>query len=117
MNYMKIVPCDIANGPGVRVTLFCAGCNHHCTGCQNPTTWDPNGGQLFTEETLDKIVDLLRPDYIQGLTLTGGDPLLPENREVVKKIVHRVWTEFLSKKTSGSGLDISGKNYGIRMGS
>lgn len=55
MNYMKIVPCDIANGPGVRVTLFCAGCNHHCHGCQNPTTWDQNGGQPFTDETLDKI--------------------------------------------------------------
>lgn len=91
------------------------GCNHHCLGCQNPTTWDPNGGQPFTEETLDKIVDLLRPDYIQGLTLTGGDPLLPENREAVEKIVHRVWTEFLNKKTSGSGLDTSGKNCGIRM--
>lgn len=98
MNYAKIVPCDIANGEGVRVTLFVQGCNHHCHGCQNPTTWDPNGGQPFTDETLDKIVDLLRPDYIQGLTLTGGDPLLPENREVVEKIVHRVWTEFLSKK-------------------
>lgn len=79
MNYMKIVPCDIANGEGVRVSLFVSGCNHHCPGCQNPTTWDPNGGQPFTDETLDKIVDLLRPDYIQGLTLTGGDPLLPEN--------------------------------------
>lgn len=98
MNYAKIVPCDIANGPGVRVTLFCAGCNHHCPGCQNPTTWDPNGGQPFTDETLDKIVDLLRPDYIQGLTLTGGDPLYPENREVVEKIVRRVWAEFQDKK-------------------
>lgn len=98
MNYAKIVPCDIANGEGVRVTLFVQGCDHHCPGCQNPTTWDPNGGQPFTDETLDKIVDLLRPDYIQGLTLTGGDPLLPENREVIEKIVHRVWIEFLSKK-------------------
>ena len=94
MNYAKIVPCDIANGEGVRVTLFVQGCDHHCPGCQNPTTWDPNGGKPFTDETLDKIVDLLRPDYIQGLTLTGGDPLLPENREVIKKIVHRVWIEF-----------------------
>ena len=75
----------------------------------------PEWGKPFTDETLDKIVDLLRPDYIQGLTLTGGDPLLPENREVVEKIVHRVWTEFLSKKMFGSGLDTSGKNYGIRM--
>ena len=63
MNYMKVVPCDIANGPGVRVTLFCAGCNHHCPGCQNPTTWDPNGGQPFTDEMLDKIlIDLMDKD-------------------------------------------------------
>lgn len=94
MNYLKIVPCDIANGPGVRVTLFCAGCNHHCPGCQNPTTWDPNDGQPFTDETLDKIVDLLRPDYIQGLTLTGGDPLYPKNRKEVKRICRRIWDEF-----------------------
>lgn len=98
MNYMKIVPCDIANGPGVRVTLFCAGCNHHCPGCQNPTTWDPNGGQPFTDETLDKIVNLLRPDYIQGLTLTGGDPLYPENREMICKILIRVRHEFEGNK-------------------
>lgn len=98
MNYMKIVPCDIANGPGVRVTLFCAGCDHHCPGCQNPTTWDPNGGQPFTDETLDKIVDLLRPDYIQGLTLTGGDPLYPENRKEIKRICKRVWNEFNGEK-------------------
>ena len=98
MNYMKVVPCDIANGPGVRVTLFCAGCNHHCPGCQNPTTWDPNGGQPFTDEMLDKIVDLLRPDYIQGLTLTGGDPLLPENLSMILRIVLWVKIYFAGKK-------------------
>lgn len=98
MNYAKIVPCDIANGPSVRVTLFVQGCNHHCPGCQNPTTWDPNGGQPFTDETLDKIVDLLRPDYIQGLTLTGGDPLYPENREMICKILIRVRHEFEGSK-------------------
>lgn len=98
MNYAKIVPCDIANGEGVRVTLFVQGCNHHCPGCQNPTTWDPNGGQPFTDETLDKIVDLLRPDYIQGLTLTGGDPLLPENRTTIFRICKCVYKEFGRKK-------------------
>lgn len=98
MNYIKIDPCDIANGPGVRVTMFVTGCEHHCLGCHNPQTWDPNAGQPFTNETLDKILDLLRPDYIQGLTLTGGDPLYPGNRELVEKIVHRVWTEFENKK-------------------
>lgn len=98
MNYAKIVPCDIANGPSVRVTLFVQGCDHHCPGCQNPTTWDPNGGQPFTDETLDKIVDLLRPDYIQGLTLTGGDPLLPENRTTIFRICKCVYKEFGQKK-------------------
>ena len=98
MNYMKIVPCDIANGPSVRVTLFVAGCDHHCPGCHNPQTWDPNAGQPFTNETLDKIVDLLRPDYIQGLTLTGGDPLYPENRTEIFRILFRVAEEFEGKK-------------------
>lgn len=98
MNYIKIDPCDIANGPGVRVTMFVTGCDHNCPGCHNPQTWDPNAGQSFTNETLDKIIDLLRPDYIRGLTLTGGDPLYPGNREMVEKIVHRVWTEFENKK-------------------
>lgn len=98
MNYAKIVPCDIANGPSVRVTLFVQGCNHHCPGCQNPTTWDPNGGQPFTDETLDKIVDLLRPDYIQGLTLTGGDPMLPENEPDIAHIIWKVRLLFGDKK-------------------
>lgn len=98
MNYAKIVPCDIANGPGVRVTLFVQGCTHHCQGCQNPITWDPNAGQPFTEETLDELIELLRPDYIQGLTLTGGDPLYPENREMICKILIRVKKEFGGSK-------------------
>lgn len=98
MNYMKIVPCDIANGEGVRVTLFCCGCDHHCPGCHNPQTWDANAGQPFTEEILDELIELLRPDYIQGLTLTGGDPLYPENRETIRKIILRVVEEFDDKK-------------------
>lgn len=98
MNYAKIVPCDIANGEGVRVTLFVQGCTHHCLGCQNPTTWDPNGGQPFTDETLDKIVDLLRPDYIQGLTLTGGDPMLSENEPDIAHIIWKVRLLFGDKK-------------------
>lgn len=98
MNYAKIVPCDIANGEGVRVTLFVQGCNHHCPGCHNPQTWDPNAGQPFTEETLNELIELLRPDYIQGLTLTGGDPLYPENREIISDIIYKVLVEFGDKK-------------------
>jgi len=121
MNYAKIVPCDIANGPSVRVTLFVQGCNHHCPGCQNPTTWDPNGGQPFTDETLDKIVDLLRPDYIQGLTLTGGDPMLPENEPDIAHIIWKVRLLFGDKKDIwvlklGEGMllqDKDGKMYKV----
>ena len=98
MNYMKIVSCDIANGPGVRVSLFVSGCNHHCHGCHNPQTWDAAAGQPFTEETLDELIELLRPDYIQGLTLTGGDPLYPENRQTICEICDCVYRVFGSKK-------------------
>lgn len=98
MNYIKIVPCDIANGEGVRVSLFVSGCNHHCPGCHNPQTWDANAGQPFTEETLDELIELLRPDYIQGLTLTGGDPLYPENRQMICEILVRVRKEFGGSK-------------------
>ena len=98
MNYMKIVPCDIANGEGVRVSLFVSGCNHHCPGCHNQQTWDANAGQPFTEETLDELIELLRPDYIQGLTLTGGDPMYPENREIISDIIYKVLVEFGDKK-------------------
>ena len=98
MNYMKIALCDIANGEGVRVSLFVSGCNHHCPGCHNPQTWDANAGKPFTEETLDELIELLRPDYIQGLTLTGGDPMYPENREMVSNIIDRVVDTYGTKK-------------------
>lgn len=71
MNYAKIVPCDIANGEGVRVTLFVQGCTHHCPGCQNPQTWDAAAGNPFVEDTMQELLDLLRPDYIRGLTFSG----------------------------------------------
>lgn len=83
MNYMKIINCDIANGHGVRITLFVSGCNHRCKGCQNPQTWDANAGQEFTfgkDGTAGEIIESLKPDYIRGLSLSGGDPLYPENR-------------------------------------
>lgn len=91
--------------------MFCSGCSHHCQGCHNPQTWDPNAGQPFTEETLDELIELLRPDYIQGLTLTGGDPLYPENRKTISDIIYKVLVEFGDKKISGCGLDIPMKNY------
>lgn len=82
MNYAKITKHDIANGRGVRVVLWVSGCSHHCTGCQNPDTWDDNYGSHFEPSDLSDIITLLREDWISGLTLSGGDPLKPSNVEV-----------------------------------
>lgn len=94
MNYIKITTADIANGSGVRCTLWVSGCSHHCHGCQNPTTWDPAGGIPFVEETMQELLDLLRHDYIRGLTFSGGDPLFVQNRLIVGYICERVRKEF-----------------------
>lgn len=79
MNYAKITKHDIANGRGVRVVLWVSGCSHHCTGCQNPDTWDDDYGSRFEASDLSNIITLLREDWISGLTLSGGDPLKPSN--------------------------------------
>ncbi|MBP3476678.1 MAG: anaerobic ribonucleoside-triphosphate reductase activating protein [Lachnospiraceae bacterium] len=75
MKYSEIKNCDIANGPGVRVTIFVSGCTHHCEGCFNEMTWDFQYGKPFTEKTVSEILQYLAPDYITGLTLLGGEPL------------------------------------------
>ena len=79
MNYANIKWYDVANGPGVRVSLFVSGCRNHCKNCFNPETWDFDYGQPFTEEVEDKIFKAMEPDYIKGFTLLGGDPFEPEN--------------------------------------
>lgn len=94
MNYAKITAADIANGSGVRVTLWTQGCNHHCSGCQNPTTWDAAAGIPFVEDTMQELLDLIRPNYIRGLTFSGGDPLFVQNRLIVGYICERVRKEF-----------------------
>lgn len=94
MNYLKIVPCDIANGISVRTTIFVSGCDHHCLGCQNPTTWDAAAGIPFVEDTMQELLDLIRPNYIRGLTFSGGDPLFVQNRLIVGYICERVRKEF-----------------------
>ena len=84
MNYASIKNCDIANGEGVRVTLFVSGCTNHCENCFQPETWDFNYGQPFTPAVEDKLIEMLRPGFINGLTLLGGEPMEPENqRELV----------------------------------
>ena len=90
MNYSAIKPCDIANGEGVRVSLFVSGCTHHCKGCFNPSTWDFAAGEPFTPEVEERLLSLLAPDYIQGLSLLGGEPFEPENQAVLAPFVRRV---------------------------
>jgi len=80
MNYSVIKNCDIANGPGARVSLFVSGCTHHCPGCFQPETWDFSYGKPFTKEVEELIFSMLEPWYIEGLTLLGGEPFEPENQ-------------------------------------
>ena len=82
MNYGNIKECDIADGPGVRVSLFVSGCRHHCKGCFNEETWNFNYGQPYTEETEAEILNSLDSNFIQGFTLLGGEPFEPENQKV-----------------------------------
>ena len=90
MNYATIKNCDIANGPGVRVSLFVSGCTHRCPGCFNEVAWDFDYGEPFTQETIDYILGLLKPDYIQGLTLLGGEPFDPRNQGTVVELLRQV---------------------------
>lgn len=90
MHYGEIKNCDIANGEGVRVTLFVSGCTNYCEHCFQPQTWDFDYGQPFTSETEQQLLDLLAPPYIQGLTLLGGEPFEPENQRVLVPFVRRV---------------------------
>ena len=97
VNFSAIKPCDIANGEGVRVSLFVSGCTHHCKGCFNPGTWDFAAGEPFTPEVEARILSLLAPDYIQGLSLLGGEPFEPENQATLAPFVHRVRERFPAK--------------------
>lgn len=90
MNYADIKKVDVANGPGVRVSLFVSGCTHHCKNCFNPETWDFHYGKAFTSFTIQEIVEYLKPDYIKGLTLLGGDPVEPQNQEALLPLLEAV---------------------------
>ena len=90
MNYSKIKKLDVANGPGVRVTIFVSGCTHHCKNCFNQETWDFNYGKKFTEETINEIIEYLKPSHVKGLTLLGGEPMEPSNQKELVKLVKKV---------------------------
>ena len=89
MNYADIKLYDVANGPGIRVSLFVSGCTHQCKGCFNQVAWDFNYGKPFTDKTIDTIIDALAPDYIKGLTLLGGEPLDPANQKGILPLVKK----------------------------
>lgn len=89
MNYAAIKNCDIANGPGVRVSIFVSGCTHRCEGCFNAIAWDFDYGESFTQETIQHILNLLKPSHIQGLTLLGGEPFEPDNQASVLELLRQ----------------------------
>ena len=89
MNFADIKRVDVANGPGVRVSLFVSGCTHRCPGCFNPETWDFAFGAPFGEEQLRELLALLDKSYIRGLSLLGGEPFEPENQGAVLALVRR----------------------------
>lgn len=90
MNYAEIKYCDIANGVGVRTTLFVSGCRNHCPGCFNTGTWSFEVGETFTPQVEDEIISSLEPAYVAGLTLLGGEPMEPENQVELLDLVRRV---------------------------
>ena len=97
MNYAAIKNCDIANGPGVRVSLFVSGCTHRCPGCFNEIAWDFDYGTPFTQETVDAIIEMLRPAHVKGLTLLGGEPFEPRNQPAVVDLLRQVKAQLPDK--------------------
>ena len=90
MNYATIKNNDIANGPGVRVSLFVSGCTHRCPGCFNEVAWDFDYGQPFTQQTIDEIIRMLKVPHIKGLTLLGGEPFEPQNQPAIVELLRQV---------------------------
>ena len=116
MRYSQIRNLDIANGPGCRISIFCSGCEHKCKSCFNPETWNFDHGPEFTEDTLQSLLDLAEPSYISGLSILGGEPLHPRNREEVIRLVKKfkekypdktiwVWTGYLWEEVASDLVD------------
>lgn len=97
MNYATLRTHDVANGPGVRVSLFVSGCTHRCPGCFNAEAWDFGYGEPFTEAIADKIIAALSPDYIKGFSLLGGEPFEPCNQAALAPLLERIKKEYPDK--------------------
>lgn len=97
MNYSGIKTHDVANGIGVRVSLFVSGCTHHCKGCFNPETWDFCYGDPFTEKETEKIIAALAPDYIKGFSLLGGEPFEPQNQKALLPLLKKIKAAYPEK--------------------
>ncbi len=97
MNYATIKNCDIANGPGVRVSLFVSGCTHRCKGCFNEVAWDFDYGEPFTQQTVDTILEMLAPDYVKGITLLGGEPFEPQNQPSLVDLLRKIKEKYPNK--------------------
>ena len=97
MNYATIKSCDIANGPGVRVSLFVSGCTHRCKGCFNEVAWDFHYGEPFTQDTVQLILQMLSPDQVKGITLLGGEPFEPQNQPALVDLLRQIKGKFPHK--------------------
>ncbi len=114
MNYHQIKKDDLLNGDGIRVTVFLSGCDHHCHGCHNPQTWNPNSGQPFDEKAEAELFAELEKDYISGVTFSGGDPLNDANVEELYQLVKKIKKRFPNKTIwvyTGYTLEEICKNY------
>lgn len=118
MNYADIKQYDVANGPGVRVSVFVSGCTHYCKGCFNKEAWDFNYGKPFTEETINTVLEYLKPSYVKGLTVLGGEPMEPQNQPAVLALLKRVRERYPEKSIwMFSGYDFEKDMLGNMWGS
>ena len=99
MKYHDIEKCSLVNGSGIRVVLWVSGCEHHCKGCQNPVTWDPDDGLEFDVHALHEITERMDRDYCDGITLSGGDPMYPDNRKTILYLVQFLRNRYGDTKT------------------
>ena len=97
MYYGALKKTDIANGPGVRVSLFVSGCTHHCKDCFNPETWNFTYGEEYTDKVMTEILEALEPDYIQGITVLGGEPFEPSNQRELLPLYHAIRSRYPEK--------------------